>query len=197
MLLQSIPNPDYMNGTMVMNGTMSRSSGGAGADRFGLGSRMDGTMVMNGNHMTGNHMTGTMSRSTAADKSRFALDSRTGAAPIAMNGVMVRSDTANSKKLALRRSHRGSGMGTTGSLGVSFAAPLTRGGFPGEIFYSPPMPTGHWKDAPSPVMLGTDAASSVAAALLTPNKDDMQKYLVGAVAGLAVGFLAYKLFFSR
>jgi hypothetical protein len=161
-----------------------------GKNRFALDSRM------NGNHMTGNHMTGTMSRSTASDKSRFALDSRTGAAPIAMNGVMVRSDTANSKKLALRRSHRGSGMGTTGSLGVSFAAPLTRGGFPGEIFYSPPMPTGHWKDAPSPVMLGTEAASA-ALDLLTPNKDDMQKYLVGAVAGLAIGFLAYKLLFSR
>ena len=196
MLLQSIPNPDYMNGTMVMNGTMARSDGRP-QDRFALDSRMDGTMVMNGNHMTGNHMTGTMSRSASAEKSRFALDSRTGASPIAMNGVMVRSDTANSKKLALRRSQRGSGMGTTGSLGVSFAAPLTRGGFPGEIFYSPPMPTGHWKDAPSPVMLGTDAASSAALNLLTPNKDDMQKYLVGAVAGLAVGFLAYKLFFSR
>ena len=194
MLLQSIPNPDYMNGTMVMNGATSRSSA-VGKDRFGLGSRMNGNH-MTGNHMTGNHMTGTMSRSTAADKSRFALDSRTGSS-MAMNGVMVRSDTANSKKLALRRSHRGSGMGTTGSLGVSFAAPLTRGGFPGEIFYSPPMPTGHWKDAPSPVMLGTDAASSAAAALLTPNKDDMQKYLIGAAAGLAIGFLAYKLFFSR
>ena len=220
MLLQSIPNPDYMNGTKAMNGTMARSDGRP-KDRFALDSRMDGAMMsgnhmtgnhmtgnhmtgnhmtgnhMTGNHMTGNHMTGTMSRSASAEKSRFALDSRTGASPIAMNGVMVRSDTANSKKLALRRSQRGSGMGTTGSLGVSFAAPLTRGGFPGEIFYSPPMPTGHWKDAPSPVMLGTDAASSAALNLLTPNKDDMQKYLVGAVAGLAIGFLAYKLFFSR
>ena len=210
MLLQSIPNPDYMNGTMVMNGTMSRSTS-ADKSRFALDSRMNGNHMtgnhmtgnhmtgnhMTGNHMTGNHMTGTMSRSASSEKSRFALDSRTGASPIAMNGVMVRSDTANSKKLALRRSHRGSGMGTTGSLGVSFAAPLTRGGFPGEIFYSPPMPTGHWKDAPSPVMLGTDAASSAALNLLTPNKDDMQKYLVGAVAGLAIGFLAYKLFFSR
>lgn len=46
------------------------------------------------------------------------------------------------------------GMGTTGSLGVNFASPLTRGGFPGEIFDPLPMPTGHWKDAPLPVMLG-------------------------------------------
>jgi hypothetical protein len=47
------------------------------------------------------------------------------------------------------------GMGTTGSLGVSFAAPLTRGGFAGEIFDSAPMPTGNWRNAPTPVMLGT------------------------------------------
>jgi hypothetical protein len=49
------------------------------------------------------------------------------------------------------------GMGTTGSLGVSLAAPLTRGGFPGEIFDDAPMPSGNWRDAPTPVMLGTAA----------------------------------------
>ena len=47
------------------------------------------------------------------------------------------------------------GMGTSGSLGVNYAAPLTRGGFAGEIFDDAPMPTGNWKNAPTPVMLGT------------------------------------------
>lgn len=83
----------------------------------------------------------------------------------------------------------GAGMGTTGSLGVNFAAPLTRGGFPGEIFYSPPMPTGKWKDAPAPVMLGTEAGAD--------GSDDTKKYLMGAAAGLVLGLIAYKLFFSR
>ena len=50
----------------------------------------------------------------------------------------------------------GDGMGTTGSLGVSYAAPLTRGGFPGEIFDSAPMPTGNWRQAPTPTMLGSN-----------------------------------------
>jgi hypothetical protein len=59
------------------------------------------------------------------------------------------------------------GMGTTGSLGVNYAAPLTRGGFRGEIFDSAPMPTGNWKDAPTPVMLGTEAAAPAPLSLLT------------------------------
>lgn len=90
MLMQNIPNPDYMNGTL-------------GIDNTPIG--------------------------------RFALES----------GLSEYGDDASSL-----------GMGTTGSLGVSMYAPYTRGGFPGELFDSHPMPTGHWKDAPTPVMLGTE-----------------------------------------
>jgi hypothetical protein len=74
------------------------------------------------------------------------------------------------------------GMGTTGSLGVNYAAPLTRGGFRGEIFDSAPMPTGNWQDAPTPVMLGTEAAAPAPLSL------------VAKVALIAVLFYAgYKL----
>lgn len=59
------------------------------------------------------------------------------------------------------------GMGTTGSLGVNFAAPLTRGGFAGEIFDPSPMPTGNWKNAPTPVMLGTGDAAAISAGMVT------------------------------
>lgn len=99
MFLQSVPNPDYMNGTMAAADPDS-------ARRFAMNSDSGGS--------TGR---------------RFALNS-----DLAMHG-----------------------MGTTGSLGVNFNAPLTRGGFPGEIFDADPMPTGNWKDAPAPVMLGTEA----------------------------------------
>lgn len=70
------------------------------------------------------------------------------------------------------------GMGTTGSLGVNFAAPLTRGGFAGEIFDPSPMPTGNWKNAPTPVMLGTSDYTA----------SDVGKYTIFnlAVAGVLV-----------
>jgi hypothetical protein len=78
-------------------------------------------------------------------------------------------------------------MGTTGSLGVNYAAPLTRGGFPGEIFFTPPMPTGNWKNAPTPVMLGTgDSIASVGVALS----------LVGLAFTVAVYYGAFKYYFS-
>jgi hypothetical protein len=109
MFLQSVPNPDYMNGTMAAADPDS-------ARRFAMNSDFGGS--------TGR---------------RFALNS-----DLAMHG-----------------------MGTTGSLGVNFAAPLTRGGFPGEIFDSQPMPTGNWKDAPTPVMLGTTEPMSTTSKILT------------------------------
>ena len=115
MLLQSVPNPDYMNGTMSLS-----DSGHMGV----------GPVV-----------------SRTAKRARRAA---------AMNGTMAISST---RRMALDSEGMGCGndytMGTTGSLGVSFAAPLTRGGFKGEIFDTAPMPTGSWKDAPTPVMLGT------------------------------------------
>ncbi len=93
MLMQNIPNPDYMHGTL-------------GIDNTPVG--------------------------------RFALES----------------------SLSEYGTDAGSlGMGTTGSLGVSMFAPYTRGGFPGELFDSQPMPTGNWRNAPTPVMLGTDDGS--------------------------------------
>ena len=109
MFLQSVPNPDYMNGTMAAADPDS-------ARRFAMNSDFGGS--------TGR---------------RFALNS-----DLAMHG-----------------------MGTTGSLGVNFAAPLTRGGFPGEIFDAQPMPTGNWKNAPTPVMLGTTEPMSTTSKIIT------------------------------
>ena len=84
-------------------------------------------------------------------------------------------------------------MGTTGSLGVSFAAPLTRGGFPGEIFTDIPMPTGNWKNAPTPVMLGTGSApmngiGTVLGAIPS---------IIGIGISCAVYYGAYKYYFSK
>jgi len=115
MLMQNIPNPDYMHGTLGIDDTK--------VGRFALESSLDG----------------------------YGQDS----------GDL--------------------GMGTTGSLGVSMVAPYTRGGFPGELFDSQPMPTGHWKDAPTPVMLGTDDGSQ--GTILSP----ITKFAI--YAGLAL--LAY------
>ena len=133
MLLQSVPNPDYMNGTSdydIMDGVNSR------------------------HHMNGSCGCG---------------------APMGSNCGC------------------GSPMGTTGSLGVSLAAPLTRGGFPGEIFTNIPMPTGNWKDAPTPVMLGTSSApmngiGTVLGAIPS---------IIGLAISCAVYYGAYKYYFSK
>jgi hypothetical protein len=115
MLLQNIPNPDYMNGTLGIDDTK--------AGRFALASALE-----------------------------------------------EYGDDAASY-----------GMGTTGSLGVSMVAPYTRGGFPGELFNSAPMPTGRWKDAPTPVMLGTGEARPLTA-------------LEKVVGVAAIGFALWHLF---
>ena len=103
MLLQSVPNPNYMHGTMLLEPWEE--------DRFGLNDDFP-----KGPNLDMGQIGGT------------GLDA--------------------------------AGMGTTGSLGVSFAAPLTRGGFAGEIFDSAPMPTGNWRNAPTPVMLGTASSDT-------------------------------------
>lgn len=133
MLLQSVPNPDYMNGT---------------AD-YDIMSGVDGVQSMHGKCGCG--------------------------APMGSNCGCVGS------------------MGTTGSLGVSFAAPLTRGGFAGEIFDTAPMPTGSWKDAPAPVMLGTggrpmNGIGTVIGALPS---------LISIGISCAVWYGAYKYYFSK
>lgn len=87
------------------------------------------------------------------------------------------------------------GMGTTGSLGVNFASPLTRGGFPGEIFDPNPMPTGHWKDAPLPVMLGMlgDAGGAVPDPNIpAPSTAGIGTLGAAALVGLAAFFLLKK-----
>ena len=116
MLLQSIPNPDYMNGT-------------------------------------------------APSVERFALNS-----DLAEYG----------------------GMGTTGSLGVNFAAPLTRGGFPGEIFDPLPMPTGHWKDAPIPVMLGMHGDSGADPVIPPVSGAGIGTIGAALIAGVAAYFIFKK-----
>ena len=84
------------------------------------------------------------------------------------------------------------GMGTTGSLGVNFAAPLTRGGFPGEIFDPLPMPTGHWKDAPIPVMLGMHGDVGSNPVIPPVSTGGIGTLGMAAIAGLAAFLLLKK-----
>lgn len=81
------------------------------------------------------------------------------------------------------------GMGTTGSLGVNLAAPLTRGGFRGEIFDCNPMPTAYWPPAPTPVMLGMrgDTGSDTA-----PPSSGSKVGLVTLAAAAVAAFYALK-----
>lgn len=86
------------------------------------------------------------------------------------------------------------GMGTTGSLGVNLAAPLTRGGFPGEIFTPYPIPTGYWKPAPSPAMLGmagdtSTGAGSGAGLIPEPSTAGISTPLLAAGAAIAAFYL--------
>jgi hypothetical protein len=152
MLLQSVPNPDYMNGTgfLMEDFPEELMKGTLGIDVY----------------------------PSPSEASRFAL----------------------SRSISSQASVS---MGTTGSLGVSYAAPLTRGGFKGEIFDSAPMPTGYWKDAPTPLMLGMgyDAGDTTTSTDTTPppppsaddKKDEGLKILglsLGQFALIAVGVAA-------
>ena len=173
MLLQNIPNPDYMHGTMALSDSNSMGVGPS-VSRTKIQARrassMHGTMSLSESNSMGvgptvsrtsrarraASMLGTMSVSPSR---RMGLDSGAlGCGCDEADGSMgtYKRNKPASTMGTYRRNRPVSAMGTTGSLGVSFAAPLTRGGFPGEIFTDIPMPTGHWKDAPTPVMLGTD-----------------------------------------
>ncbi|NBW88101.1 MAG: beta-ketoacyl-[acyl-carrier-protein] synthase II, partial [Planctomycetia bacterium] len=180
MLLSAVPNPAYMNGTLgidntpagraalrtalaqyaaagrQMNGTLAidepepayaAAAANAGVNRFSINSSLS-TYGQDANSMgmgiRGAHFAAPAARSRA----HFA-------APAARGGVNRFS--INSSLATYGQDADTMGMGTTGSLGVNYAAPLTRGGFAGEIFDSAPMPTGNWQDAPTPVMLGTEA----------------------------------------
>ena len=136
MLLSAVPNPDYMNGTMIL----TPAAFDAGEAEL-IANRMHGTMIVT---------------------------------PAAY-------DEGEEELLANRARY---GMGTTGSLGVNYAAPLTRGGFPGELFFNAPMPTGKWKDAPTPVMLGTDGIGVGIGSVLGAG--------VGLAFSVAVYYGAYK-----
>lgn len=83
-------------------------------------------------------------------------------------------------------------MGTTGSLGVNFASPLTRGGFPGEIFDPLPMPTGHWKDAPIPVMLGMHGDTGAEPVIPPTSTSGFGTIGTALLAGVAAYFIFKK-----
>ena len=111
--------------------------------------------------------------------------------PAFMHGT----DPAAAKRFALDSDlAQYGGMGFSGSLGVNLSAPLTRGGFPGEIFVDVPMPTGYWKPAPSPVMLGM--AGDVGGGGFDPNaqapSSGLSTPVLAALAGLAAFYLTQK-----
>jgi hypothetical protein len=116
-----------------------------------------------------------------------------------MNGIMMldQGAAAEISRFGLAEDDRGvptgDGMGTTGSLGVSYAAPLTRGGFPGEIFDSAPMPTGNWRQAPTPTMLGSNGMGSNEAGIATAGVAIM---VVGLAFSCALYYGAFKYYFT-
>lgn len=114
--------------------------------------------------------------------------------PAFMHGT-VPLDPAAAKRFALDSDlAEYGGMGTTGSLGVNLSAPLTRGGFPGEIFVDVPMPTGYWKPAPAPVMLGMagDISTSPGGLIPEPSTAGVGSVGLAALAGLAAFYLLQK-----
>ena len=160
MLLQNIPNPDYMHGTMALSDSNSMGVGPS-VSRTTIKARrassMHGTMSLSESNSMG--VGPTVSRTSRARRAASMLGTMS-VSPSRRMGLDSGAlgcgcDEADGSMGTYKRNKPASSMGTTGSLGVSFAAPLTRGGFPGEIFTDIPMPTGHWKDAPAPVMLGT------------------------------------------
>lgn len=177
MLLQNIPNPDYMNGTASMNSRFGLNSAeskdcgcgdhydcGCGGNfkmsvqdcgcggHGGLDCGCGGYYTMVGTHQGMGHGYGYDHDCGCDDH----YDCGCGGHHKTMLGrPPAASMDCSCGAMGGPNCSCSSGMGTTGSLGVNLAAPLTRGGFPGEIFDNDPMPTGNWKDAPTPVMLGT------------------------------------------
>jgi hypothetical protein len=110
--------------------------------------------------------------------------------PAFMHGT----DPAAAKRFALDSDLSQYGaMGFTGSLGVNLSAPLTRGGFPGEIFVDVPMPTGYWKPAPAPQMLGMAGDVGGGGGLIpAPSTAGISTPVLAAIAGLAAFYLVKK-----
>lgn len=107
--------------------------------------------------------------------------------PAYMHGT----DPAAAKRFALDSDLAQYGaMGFSGSIGVNLSAPLTRGGFPGEIFVDVPMPTGCWTAAPSPVMLGM-AGDVGGSGGFDPNKQAPSSGLSTPVLAVLAGLAAF------
>jgi hypothetical protein len=86
------------------------------------------------------------------------------------------------------------GMGTTGSLGVNLTAPYTRGGFRGELFDPAPMPTGYWRNAPAPVMLGTETLPVGTIAPAAPAASSPSMFSSPIVQAVVAGVAFYGLY---
>ena len=113
--------------------------------------------------------------------------------PAFMHGT----DPAAAKRFALDSDlAQYGGMGFSGSLGVNLSAPLTRGGFPGEIFVDAPMPTGYWNPAPAPVMLGmagdTGGGGGDVPIIPAPSTAGVGTIGLAVLAGLAAFYLTKK-----
>ena len=158
MLLSAVPNPQYMNGTVAISGLPA----GIAALQFEKAQQyanMRGTLGVDGSKQGRFALGSTLSQygvgNTLPTK---PLPEYSGSVAAGMGLILpaYQDSVAGGMGVGLPAYHGElmGGMGTTGSLGVSMYAPLTRGGFKGEIFDSAPMPTGKWKDAPTPVMLG-------------------------------------------
>ena len=185
MLLQSIPNPDYMHGTAAMNsrfGLNSVESENCGCnDHYDCGCGGNYKMSVQdcgcGGHggldcgcggyytMVGTHHGMGYGYDYEQDHD-CGCDDDHDCGCGGHHGTMLgrqRATNPNCSCGAMGGTNCSCsyGMGTTGSLGVSLAAPLTRGGFRGEIFDDAPMPSGNWKDAPTPVMLGTEVLDPI------------------------------------
>ena len=149
-----------MHGTMALSDSHSMGVGPSvsrSAIKARRASSMHGTMALSESNSMG--VGPTVSRTSRARRASAMLGTMA-ISPSRRMGLDSGAlgcgcDEADGSMGTYKRNEPVSFMGTTGSLGVSYAAPLTRGGFPGEIFTDIPMPTGHWKDAPTPVMLGT------------------------------------------
>lgn len=173
MLLSAVPNPQYMNGTVAISGLPA----GIAALQFEKAQQyanMHGTLGVDGSKQGRFALGSTLSQygvgNTLPTK---PLPEYSGSVAAGMGLILpaYQDSVAGGMGVGLPAYHGElmggmgaglpvydgellGGMGTTGSLGVSMYAPLTRGGFKGEIFDSAPMPTGKWKNAPTPVMLG-------------------------------------------
>lgn len=158
MLLSAVPNPQYMNGTVAISG-LPAGIAALEYEKAQQYANMRGTLGVDGSKQGRFALGSTLSQygvgNTLPTK---PLPEYSGSVAAGMGLILpaYKDSVAGGMGvgLPLYDGELLGGMGTTGSLGVSMYAPLTRGGFKGEIFDSAPMPTGKWKDAPTPVMLG-------------------------------------------